>query len=185
MELLLFRLKHCFSSEGRQIWLPEEKLLRVLSLIDKISVDLHSFAPFQLVAKFENGFFQRYREGAQDMIAATSAVAKVAAAAAASHLQYSSFLPSVAVTPMAQYHRLKIIQHKQYSMHGLNSWDIITQFILENSIAGEGNVQHMNEIHGVNRSADWAFMGAICGRIVLLMKLPAIFCCIESYIGLC
>lgn len=40
------------------------------------------------------------------MIAATAAVAKVAAAAAASS-PYSSFLPSMAVTPMAQAHRLK------------------------------------------------------------------------------
>jgi hypothetical protein len=41
------------------------------------------------------------REGAQEMIAATTAVAKVAAAAAASS-PYSSIFPSVAVTPMAQ-----------------------------------------------------------------------------------
>uniref|UniRef100_A0A5B7B017 DUF7725 domain-containing protein n=1 Tax=Davidia involucrata TaxID=16924 RepID=A0A5B7B017_DAVIN len=46
------------------------------------------------------------REGAQEIIAATAAVAKVAAAAAASS-PYSSLLPSVAVTPMAQSHRLK------------------------------------------------------------------------------
>ncbi|GMY07603.1 hypothetical protein FCV25MIE_02842 [Fagus crenata] len=46
------------------------------------------------------------REGAQELIAAEAAVAKVAAAAAASS-PYSSFLPSVAVTPMAQSHRLK------------------------------------------------------------------------------
>ncbi|KAJ6418886.1 hypothetical protein OIU84_002123 [Salix udensis] len=52
------------------------------------------------------GDFIQLREGAQEMIAATSAVAKVAAAAAASS-PYSSFLPSVAVTPMAQSHRFK------------------------------------------------------------------------------
>lgn len=40
------------------------------------------------------------------MIAATAAVAKVAAAAAASS-PYSSYMPNVAVTPMAQSHRLK------------------------------------------------------------------------------
>lgn len=40
------------------------------------------------------------------MVAATAAVAKVAAAAAASS-PYSSYLPTVAVTPMAQSHRLK------------------------------------------------------------------------------
>ncbi|KAL9372053.1 hypothetical protein Peur_034297 [Populus x canadensis] len=52
------------------------------------------------------GDFIQLREGAQEMIAATAAVAKVAAAVAASS-PYSSFLPSVAVTPMAQSHRLK------------------------------------------------------------------------------
>ncbi|KAG6753595.1 hypothetical protein POTOM_041577 [Populus tomentosa] len=52
------------------------------------------------------GDYIQLREGAQEMIAATAAVAKVAAAVAASS-PYSSFLPSVAVTPMAQSHRLK------------------------------------------------------------------------------
>nr|POE99205.1 hypothetical protein CFP56_63684 [Quercus suber] len=52
------------------------------------------------------GDYIQLREGAQEMIAAEAAVAKVAAAAAASS-PYSSFLPSVAVTPMAQSHRLK------------------------------------------------------------------------------
>uniref|UniRef100_B9IDL3 DUF7725 domain-containing protein n=1 Tax=Populus trichocarpa TaxID=3694 RepID=B9IDL3_POPTR len=53
------------------------------------------------------GDYIQLREGAQEMIAATAAVAKVAAAAAAAASPYSSFLPSVAVTPMAQSHRLK------------------------------------------------------------------------------
>ncbi|KAL2527526.1 hypothetical protein Adt_12580 [Abeliophyllum distichum] len=44
------------------------------------------------------------REGAQEIIAATAAVAKVTAAASCS---YSALLPSVAVTPMAQPNRLK------------------------------------------------------------------------------
>ncbi|KAK9093817.1 hypothetical protein Scep_025286 [Stephania cephalantha] len=52
------------------------------------------------------GDFIRLREGAQEIISATAAMAKVAAAAAAS-APYSSLLPSVAVTPMAQNHRLK------------------------------------------------------------------------------
>ncbi|KAK2634037.1 hypothetical protein Ddye_028829 [Dipteronia dyeriana] len=47
------------------------------------------------------GDYIQLREGAQEMIAATAAYAKVAAAAAASS-PYSSALPSVAVTPMAQ-----------------------------------------------------------------------------------
>ncbi|KAE9587265.1 hypothetical protein Lalb_Chr23g0271841 [Lupinus albus] len=46
----------------------------------------------------------RLREGAQKMVAA--AVAKVAAAAAVSS-PYSSYMPTVAVTPMAQSHRMK------------------------------------------------------------------------------
>ncbi|CAI8598581.1 unnamed protein product [Vicia faba] len=52
------------------------------------------------------GDFIQLREGAHKIIAATAAVAKVAAAAAASS-PYSSYMPTVAVTPMAQSHRLK------------------------------------------------------------------------------
>lgn len=52
------------------------------------------------------GDFIQLRDGAHKMIAATAAVAKVAAAAAASS-PYSSYMPTVAVTPMAQSHRLK------------------------------------------------------------------------------
>ncbi|GLU21321.1 hypothetical protein SLE2022_374670 [Rubroshorea leprosula] len=52
------------------------------------------------------GDYIQLQEGAQGMIAATAAAAKVAAAAAATS-PCSSFLPSVAVTPMAQPHRLK------------------------------------------------------------------------------
>lgn len=52
------------------------------------------------------GDYIQLREGAQEMIAATAAVAKVAAAAAVSS-PYSSLLPSVAVTPMAQSLRQK------------------------------------------------------------------------------
>ncbi|KAH6828159.1 hypothetical protein C2S53_015109 [Perilla frutescens var. hirtella] len=56
---------------------------------------------------FIEGDYIQLREGAQGIIAATAAVAKVAAAAAAAPSSYSSLLPSVAVTPMAQSHRLK------------------------------------------------------------------------------
>lgn len=52
------------------------------------------------------GDFIHLREGAQKLISATTAVAKVAAAAAVS-APYSSLLPTVAVTPVAQSHRLK------------------------------------------------------------------------------
>lgn len=52
------------------------------------------------------GDFIHLREGAQEIISATTAAAKVAAAAAVS-TPYSSSLLSVAVTPVAQTHRLK------------------------------------------------------------------------------
>uniref|UniRef100_A0A1D1YK66 Reticulocyte-binding protein 2 a n=1 Tax=Anthurium amnicola TaxID=1678845 RepID=A0A1D1YK66_9ARAE len=52
------------------------------------------------------GDFIHLREGAQEMISTTTAFAKVAAAAAASK-PYSSMLPSVAVTPVAQPHRVR------------------------------------------------------------------------------
>ncbi|XP_022878465.1 uncharacterized protein LOC111396290 isoform X3 [Olea europaea var. sylvestris] len=54
------------------------------------------------------GDYIQLREGAQEIIAATAAVAKVAAAAAAPPSSYPTLLPSVAVTPMAQAHRLKV-----------------------------------------------------------------------------
>ncbi|CAA6666675.1 unnamed protein product [Spirodela intermedia] len=50
------------------------------------------------------GDFIHLREGAKEIISASTAVAKVAAAAA-SFAPYSSVLPSVAVTPVAQTHR--------------------------------------------------------------------------------
>lgn len=54
------------------------------------------------------GDYIQLREGAQKTIAATAAFAKVAAAAAASS-HYSSYLPSVAMTPMAHANRSKRI----------------------------------------------------------------------------
>ncbi|KAJ4835902.1 hypothetical protein Tsubulata_006162 [Turnera subulata] len=57
------------------------------------------------------GDYIQLREGAQQRISATAAVAKVAAAAASS--TYSSFLPSMAVTPIAQSHRLKKTQSSE------------------------------------------------------------------------
>lgn len=53
------------------------------------------------------GDFIRLREGAHQIISATTAAAKVAAAAAASPASYSSFLPPVALTPVAQSNRQK------------------------------------------------------------------------------
>jgi len=65
-----------------------------------------SFSPLSFQLFLIEGDFIQLREGAHKMIAATAAVAKVAAAAAASS-PYSSYMPTVAVTPMAQSHRLK------------------------------------------------------------------------------
>ncbi|KAG2701362.1 hypothetical protein I3843_06G037200 [Carya illinoinensis] len=59
------------------------------------------------------GDYIQLREGAQEMIAAEAAVAKVAAAAAASS-PYSSILPSMAVTPVAQPHRLRKVPSMEY-----------------------------------------------------------------------
>ncbi|KAF5960178.1 hypothetical protein HYC85_001387 [Camellia sinensis] len=61
------------------------------------------------VAGHPKGDYIQLREGAQEIIAATAAVAKVVAAAAAKSASspHSLLLPSVAVTPMAQSHRLK------------------------------------------------------------------------------
>ncbi|XP_010235365.1 uncharacterized protein LOC100831359 isoform X2 [Brachypodium distachyon] len=53
------------------------------------------------------GDFIYLREGAQQIISATTAAAKIAAAAAASSASYSTLLPSVAVTPVAQVNRQK------------------------------------------------------------------------------
>ncbi|XP_042420942.1 uncharacterized protein LOC122009038 isoform X4 [Zingiber officinale] len=56
------------------------------------------------------GDFIHLRGGAQQIISATAAVAKVAAAASASSAPYTSLLPSVAVTPVAQVNRQKMSQ---------------------------------------------------------------------------
>ncbi|XP_064984297.1 uncharacterized protein LOC104000469 isoform X5 [Musa acuminata AAA Group] len=55
------------------------------------------------------GDFIHLREGAQQIISATAAVAKVAAATASS-APYTSLLPSVAVTPVSQVNRQKKVQ---------------------------------------------------------------------------
>ncbi|XP_074583629.1 uncharacterized protein LOC141839712 isoform X4 [Curcuma longa] len=56
------------------------------------------------------GDFIHLREGAQQIISATAAFAKVAAAASASSAPYTSLLSSVAVTPVAQVNRQKMTQ---------------------------------------------------------------------------
>lgn len=56
------------------------------------------------------GDFIHLRGGAQQIISATAAVAKVAAAASAFSAPYTSLLPSVAVTPVAQVNRQKMSQ---------------------------------------------------------------------------
>lgn len=62
--------------------------------------------PFNIQLFLIEDDYIQLREGAQKMVAATAAVAKVAAAAAAS-TPYSSYMSTVAVTPMAQSHRMK------------------------------------------------------------------------------
>ncbi|PIA48790.1 hypothetical protein AQUCO_01300014v1 [Aquilegia coerulea] len=64
------------------------------------------------------------REGAQEIISATTAIAKVAAAAAAS-APYSSVLPSVAVTPMAQTHRIKKVPSIDSKPGKIGSSDVL------------------------------------------------------------
>ncbi|KAG9133967.1 hypothetical protein Leryth_004669 [Lithospermum erythrorhizon] len=66
------------------------------------------------------GDYIQLKEGAKEIIAATAAAAKVAAATAGvtSHSQH---LPSVAVTPMAQSHRLKILPTESISSGKTNN----------------------------------------------------------------
>lgn len=80
-------------------------------------------------------------EGAQEMIAATAAVAKVAAAAAASS-PYSSYMPSVAVTPVAQTHRLKKIS-------SLDSRNVVTSTPNANNIHLQ-SVKQNQQLNGVS-----------------------------------
>ena len=88
------------------------------------------------------GDYIQLREGAQKMVAANAAVAKVAAAAAASS-PYSSSLPSVAVTPMAQNRQKKVLSFgsnnlksdkavfKSYSGAALNATANCSHFSLQ------------------------------------------------------
>lgn len=71
------------------------------------SILLPIILPFLVQLFVIEGDYIQLREGAQKMVAATAAVAKVAAAAAATS-PYSSSLPSVAVTPMAQNRQKKV-----------------------------------------------------------------------------
>ncbi|KAL3570500.1 hypothetical protein D5086_027749 [Populus alba] len=112
------------------------------------------------------GDYIQLREGAQEMISATAAVAKVAAAAAAAASPYSSFLPSVAVTPMAQSHRLK----KAPSIESKSSNDA------DFDRSGVSSTQSKDSVHGTANSiysgkqqSRSAYMGVICSRMVLLL----------------
>ncbi|XP_024178378.1 uncharacterized protein LOC112184348 isoform X1 [Rosa chinensis] len=87
------------------------------------------------------GDYIQLREGAQEMIAATAAVARVAAAAAASS-PYSSCLPSVAVTPVAQTHRLKKIS-------SLDSKNVVTSTPNANN-AHLQSVKQNQQLNGVS-----------------------------------
>ncbi|XVF53309.1 hypothetical protein PTKIN_Ptkin05aG0089100 [Pterospermum kingtungense] len=86
------------------------------------------------------GDFIQLREGAQEMIAATAAVAKVAAAAAVSS-PYSSFMPSVAVTPMAQPNRLKKVLPSIDSNHLKNETVVFKEYAAISKNAADDHSQ--------------------------------------------
>ncbi|XWS48639.1 hypothetical protein CRYUN_Cryun13aG0093300 [Craigia yunnanensis] len=73
------------------------------------------------------GYYIQLQEGAQEMIAATAAVAKIAAATATLS-PYSSFLPSVSVTPMAQPNRLKKVLPSIDSNHVKNENAVFKEY---------------------------------------------------------
>lgn len=75
------------------------------------------------------GDFIHLREGAQQIISATTAVAKVAAAAASAS-QYSSLLPSVAVTPVAQNNRQKRVP--QIEPRSVNTMSFTNDAVISN-----------------------------------------------------
>ncbi|XVF51072.1 hypothetical protein PTKIN_Ptkin04bG0154900 [Pterospermum kingtungense] len=104
------------------------------------------------------GDYIQLREGAQKMIAATAAVAKVAAAAAASS-PYSSYLPSVAVTPMAQPNRLKKFLPSTDSNHVKNDNAVFKEYAAISKNAADDQSQFLKllsksknttEINGAN-----------------------------------
>ncbi|ONI25732.1 hypothetical protein PRUPE_2G317300 [Prunus persica] len=84
------------------------------------------------------GDYIQLREGAQEMIAATAAAAKVAAAALAS-CPYSSSLPSVAVTPVAQTHRSRKIS-------SLDSQNVV----ISTANATDNHLQSVKQNHQLN-----------------------------------
>ncbi|KAK8560953.1 hypothetical protein V6N13_026388 [Hibiscus sabdariffa] len=102
------------------------------------------------------GDYIRLREGAQELIAATAAVAKVAAAAEAPSSY--SFLPSVAVTPIAQPNRLNKTLRSSDSNHvsgsfshvkklsqGKDAAESLIQMSMENSMAGQPGLHYHQE----------------------------------------
>ncbi|XP_022763167.1 uncharacterized protein LOC111308796 isoform X4 [Durio zibethinus] len=86
------------------------------------------------------GDYIQLREGAQEMIAATAAVAKVTAATAVSS-PYSSFLPSVAVTPMAQPNRLKKVLPSIDSNHVKNENAVFKEHVAISNNAADDHSQ--------------------------------------------
>jgi len=100
------------------------------------------------------GDYIQLREGAQGIIAATAAVAKVAAAAAAAAAPspYASFLPSVAVTPMAQAGRVKTSADSGHSSaiqnHHSNSSGFNTSGGLHNVKILSKSTKNMFELNG-------------------------------------
>lgn len=81
------------------------------------------------------GDYIQLREGAHKTIAATAAFAKVAAAAAASS-HYSSYLPSVAMTPMAHTNRSKRIPSADSKNMKAEKTSVFTPNMAKDSLQG-------------------------------------------------
>ncbi|KAL4283347.1 hypothetical protein GQ457_16G025560 [Hibiscus cannabinus] len=118
------------------------------------------------------GDYIRLREGAQELIAATAAVAKVAAAAEAPSSY--SFLPSVAVTPIAQPNRLNKTLRSSDSNHVSGSFSHVKkmsqgliQMSMENSMAGQPGLHYHQEdrymLNCMNSAVDHGEISSILG----------------------
>ncbi|XP_010940952.1 uncharacterized protein [Elaeis guineensis] len=90
------------------------------------------------------GDFIHLREGAQEIISATTAVAKVAAAAASS-VPYSSSMPSVAVTPVAQSNRQK--KALSVDLRPANNMSFMDGAVLTNSGDSYDKHSQISKVH--------------------------------------
>ncbi|KAK4273846.1 hypothetical protein QN277_017162 [Acacia crassicarpa] len=102
------------------------------------------------------------REGAQKMVVATAAAAKVAAAAASSlsSSPYSSYLPTVAVTPMAQSHRLK-------KVHSIDTKNVKTDKSVDDFAVIPPNVTDETLKHRQTNGVSFSVTGGLANLKVL------------------